>query len=639
MGLAKVAVLCFVRQFFLHLNFGSSYESWCVKSPPSPSPKPLPVRRKDSTQMKHTTNFNGHSGTMTRVDLKEKRKFSFFATALLKRKKEKPSLNFSSRFLSNASFSTFAVYFLLCVEKITHNKKLAKPPTAKELNPSRKTKTRAKKFYLPAGASLTVMCILTVLFSIDSFAQINTEPVMPTFQQVPVGHSYTPGNPFPDQWDYFPQLKNPLQTMREQQRQQIQQQNRQQMQNFGIEPQPTQEQMKVDYYNQLAIARQRKAQEFYADLNALDNSVRPIDPKLLEELERTKKKLRVADTNSVDFKNHLKYYNSAYNEIVNMLSGKSPLNLKRAVFITENAYHKNKLSYEKYCKQIDDLVFICKQIMTEKRINPKNYMACHFAIQKLFSEKVTYKNRSGKEEIFEPFGYDFIDIFGNTDQTKGFVTKLLNTKTGQCHSLPLLYLILAEELNANAYLAFAPNHSYIKFGNQYHSFGFETTNGTFTSDEWVVASGYVSPTAVKNQIYLVPNTKDKVIAECLVDLEDGVDFLFGKGDFSIKCASTTLKYFPNSIGAILTINNVIVAECSQIAKKYKFPKEEDYYKYPELKKKFDEMIEFELQVEQVGYMKIPNGQYEMWQQTANEEKQRREHLMELSKLQESANEK
>jgi len=42
-GLAKVAVQCFVGQFLLYLNFGASYESWCVKSPPSPSPKPLPA--------------------------------------------------------------------------------------------------------------------------------------------------------------------------------------------------------------------------------------------------------------------------------------------------------------------------------------------------------------------------------------------------------------------------------------------------------------------------------------------------------------------------------------------------------------------------------------------------------------------
>jgi hypothetical protein len=71
----------------------------------------------------------------------------FAPTHFLKMEKQNKisPLNFLSRFLSPASFSTFAVYFLLCVEKITHNKKLAAPPTAKELNPARKTKTCAKK--------------------------------------------------------------------------------------------------------------------------------------------------------------------------------------------------------------------------------------------------------------------------------------------------------------------------------------------------------------------------------------------------------------------------------------------------------------------------------------------------------------
>ncbi|HET6244807.1 MAG: hypothetical protein H0V01_10630 [Bacteroidetes bacterium] len=110
-----------------------------------------------------------------------------------KEKKGLPPLNFLSRFLSTASFSTFAVYFLLCVEKITHNKKLAKPPTTKELNPAHKTKTRAKKFCLPAGASLTGLWLLTVLFSIDIFAQnIQTQkPQFESFEPVKSEHYFT----------------------------------------------------------------------------------------------------------------------------------------------------------------------------------------------------------------------------------------------------------------------------------------------------------------------------------------------------------------------------------------------------------------------------------------------------------------
>jgi poly-gamma-glutamate capsule biosynthesis protein CapA/YwtB (metallophosphatase superfamily) len=75
-----------------------------------------------------------------------------------------PTFNFLILFLSSASFSTFAVYFLLFVVKITHNKKLAKSPTAKELNPALKTKTRAKKFSPHTRSSWTVLCLMTVLF-------------------------------------------------------------------------------------------------------------------------------------------------------------------------------------------------------------------------------------------------------------------------------------------------------------------------------------------------------------------------------------------------------------------------------------------------------------------------------------------
>ncbi|HEY9083436.1 MAG TPA: hypothetical protein VIN73_08875 [Vicingaceae bacterium] len=466
----------------------------------------------------------------------------------------------------------------------------------------------------------SLIIILYFLFSISVLGQI------------PAGHSYEPENPFPiqSQQPKFMTLKD----LREQQQIQYQKQNRQQKQQFGITPQPTQEQMKVDYYNQLAIAKQRKTQEFYNDLSTINNS-QQLTTNVDEKYQKTIKKLRIIDTNSLAYVNHIKYYNSAYDEIVSMLSGKSELSLKRAVFVTENAYHKNKLNYEKYCKQIDNLVFVCKQIMIEKGLSFNNYMACHFVIQELFSKKFSYKNRLGKEEIFEPFSYDFIDIFGNNDQTKEFVTKLLNTKTGQCHSLPLLYLILAEELNANAYLAFAPNHSYVKFGNQYYSFNFETTNGTFVTDEWIVASGYISPTAIKNQLYLAPNTKDKAIASCLIDLANGVDFLFGKGRFTIKCAYTALNYFPNSVGAILTINNVIVAECAQLVRKYNYPDEQEIIKYPTLKKKFDEMIDFELKIERLGYIKIPEGQYEMWQQTANEMKQKKAHENAVNQLKEN----
>jgi hypothetical protein len=77
-----------------------------------------------------------------------------------------PTLNFLSRFLSHA-FSTFASRVFLFVEKITNKKLTGYAKLAKELKPSRITKTLAKKFFLPT-ASWQVPCISTELYFVGN---------------------------------------------------------------------------------------------------------------------------------------------------------------------------------------------------------------------------------------------------------------------------------------------------------------------------------------------------------------------------------------------------------------------------------------------------------------------------------------
>lgn len=402
----------------------------------------------------------------------------------------------------------------------------------------------------------------------------------------------------------------------EQRQREIQQQNNKML---GTS-QPPKNQGDPFYYNKQNLAKQQRERELYEIINSdkLKNTIQK------QSVLTTKKDplFWLADTTSFSFKNHLKHYDLAYNEIINMLSGKAKLNLKRAIFVTENAFYQNELSYSVYCKQIDELVINCKKIIKQNKLNVDNFMAGHFAIQTLFREK---------------FGYDFEDYMGKDDYSKLFVTKLLETQKGQCHSLPLLYLILAEELNINAFLALAPNHSYIKFGNQNQSYNFETTNGSFVSDQWLVASGYISSTAVKNNIYLAPLDKKQVIAQCLVDLAMSLEFLVGKSEFTLKCANESLRYFPNNINSLLITGNYLVANCANTAKRYNFPKEDDYSKYPELKSQFDEMVSFETIIEQTGYIRIPPEQYELWQQTINEAKRQQEDLKFLNTLKKEIN--
>ncbi|MDZ7741020.1 MAG: hypothetical protein U5Q03_04540 [Bacteroidota bacterium] len=72
---------------------------------------------------------------------------------------------------------------------------------------------------------------------------------------------------------------------------------------------------------------------------------------------------------------------------------------------------------------------------------------------------------------------------GNDNWSNMFVSKLMATNSGQCNSMPLFYLILAQELGAKSFLTYSPNHSFIRFkspkGNWINA---ELTCGTIITD-------------------------------------------------------------------------------------------------------------------------------------------------------------
>ena len=46
---------------------------------------------------------------------------------------------------------------------------------------------------------------------------------------------------------------------------------------------------------------------------------------------------------------HKAMYRKALQEQLSMLQGKKPIDFKKSVFLVENAYNKNKLSYAEFC--------------------------------------------------------------------------------------------------------------------------------------------------------------------------------------------------------------------------------------------------------------------------------------------------
>ena len=243
-------------------------------------------------------------------------------------------------------------------------------------------------------------------------------------------------------------------------------------------------------------------------------------------------------------------YNSAYNEIKEMLDGKAPLNFKRAVFITENAYFDNELDYNVFNNYISSLANIAKLWSENNQLSDYNYpdslnMKLNGAIFKTLTDTVF---DSENNTINIPYKYDFEDCFAEKEWANMFVTKLLVTYKGNCHSLPFLYKLIAEELSVDVWLSFTPNHIYLRnWSKKLGWYNTEMTNAMFPSEAWVMTSGYVSVNSIVSGIYMDTLGLKQSVVICLNDLAKGYlrKVKIPDLEFVLKCCDLGLQHFPN----------------------------------------------------------------------------------------------
>jgi hypothetical protein len=116
-----------------------------------------------------------------------------------------------------------------------------------------------------------------------------------------------------------------------------------------------------------------------------------------------------------------------------------------------------------------------------------------------------------------------------------FVTKLLRTNSGQCHSLPLLYKMLADQLGVKTYISMAPNHTYIQvLDDRGELYSYETTTHRFVTDSYYMSTGYVKASALKSRSYLDTLTMKEVLASQLLIWACATSIAMGG---MISCAS------------------------------------------------------------------------------------------------------
>ncbi len=310
-------------------------------------------------------------------------------------------------------------------------------------------------------------------------------------------------------------------------------------------------------------------------------------------------------------------YDSTCNALAEMLEGNQPANFKKAVFLVENSYLDGKMDYGEFCKVIESYRLLAEMFLFSRDLLyeelDKYSIATYAAVFTIMKDTVPVLFKDDVKAYTVPFTYDFEDISGDKDWSSMFVTKLLATHRGNCHSLPYLYKILCEEFGEKAYLAYAPNHIYIKqYSKKFGWYNTELTSGIFPIDAWLMASGYIHLNAIQNGIYMDTLSQQQSIGACLVDLAMGYEKRHGVGDgnFILSICEKVLEHHPTNINALL-----LLAET-----KLKLWKAETEVTKEQKQAEFLEIQSLYARIHDLGYRKMPEQMYLEWLLSLKEER-------------------
>ncbi len=297
--------------------------------------------------------------------------------------------------------------------------------------------------------------------------------------------------------------------------------------------------------------------------------------------------------------------------------------LADAFYITESAYGDPYLTRKEYDNLLNRSAAFIETWMQQNKYDLNNNDDKHLAIQKFMSERLTvteaYTSKDGTKAVKQsehlPFFYDFDDFEGKSDHRNFFVTKCLATGGGQCNSMPMVYLLLAEKLNVPAYLSFAPQHALVKYvKNNGEVVNYEATTNWHINNSWYEENLFISADAVRSGIFLDTFNKQKIVANCMLDLANEYirKMPNDNGKFIQDCLWESHFYFPrnNNIYAYFIYSSLLKGWLSKyIALRNITDLEkikQDRWAY-DLQKEYQQN---EAYIQELGYRDLPEGVYE-----------------------------
>jgi regulator of sirC expression with transglutaminase-like and TPR domain len=170
-----------------------------------------------------------------------------------------------------------------------------------------------------------------------------------------------------------------------------------------------------------------------------------------------------------------------------------------------------------------------------------------------------------------PFEYDHSDPFG-PNRCNSLLSSYLATKRGNCVSMPILFLILAQRFGLNVALATAPEHVFVRCtiaGGR--TLNLETTSGAHPArDEWYQQNFRISKRAIETGLYLRTLTKREgtVVMAAVV-----IEWLHEQRRFEevIALCKALLEHHPRDSHIILSQGSAYGKLLEQFRRKYPVP--------------------------------------------------------------------
>lgn len=153
------------------------------------------------------------------------------------------------------------------------------------------------------------------------------------------------------------------------------------------------------------------------------------------------------------------------------------------------------------------------------------------------------------------FSYDLDDPMGTKVKNK-LLSNYLETRKGNCVSMPMLLIILGQKLDIDVALVRAPQHLFVHFkdetGKIYNIEGI--AKGTISNERYKTEH-FITDQAIENGIYLQSLTRKRAITDMLMTV---AQHYREKQDYQnvLLITDLVLEYDPKSVSAMLSKGNI-----------------------------------------------------------------------------------